>query len=270
MYRLITTISLLLTLITSATGQSIPSYWMNIYALEDYYNVRNQEAVKIDVQKTGFYSSGEMYKEKWLYNFSVPNNVDGELFMDGELKTKFTFISDNSNRRVKNVLQTNFPLLGWKKESVVFEYSAESNKSFEKRYDGSDQLVSVAEFWYDSLNHLARINQYDPNGHLLCYETANFDYSKFNYLYTVFDSSGSLISQKLNYCNIYSFSNIKNSFGDYTKVVWPTSPPEKKVYHEFSYKYDEHGNWTERVWFVVTNGEKEKRSIVKRKIKYKS
>lgn len=269
MYRLITTISLLLTLITSATGQSIPSYWLNLYALEDYYNIRNQNAVKIDVQKTGYYSSGEMYKEKWLYNFWEPNKVDGELFMNGELKTKFTFISNNSNRRVKNVLQTNFPLLGWKQESVIFEYSAEGNKSFEKRYDGSDQLVSVAEFWYDSLNHLVRINQYDPNGYLLSYETADYDYSKSSYQYKVFDSGGNIISQEFKYCNVSAFFNIKNSFGDYVKVIWPTSSPEKKVYHEFTYKYDAYGNWTERVWFVVTNGEKEKRSMVKRKIKYK-
>lgn len=270
MYRFLFTVGFLLAFCISATSQSIPSYWMNIYPLENYYELRNQKAVSIDVEKTGYYASGEMYKEKWIYNFIEPNRVIGELFLNGELKTKFTYIFDNSNQRVKNEFNTKYPALGWKHESIVFEYSAEGNKIAEKRFDGNDQLIGSAMFRYDSLNHLVRITNNDPAGNILSFETADYDYNKSVYLYKVFDSTGSLVSHKLNYCNIDSTSNIRNNLGDHTKVVWPTSSPDKEVYHEFAYKYDAYGNWTHRVWFVITNGKKEKRSIVKRKIKYRS
>jgi len=59
-----------------AKGQSIPSYWMNIYQLENYYETNSQNIKSIKVNVVTYFKI-DYYESKWIYKF--PKNY-GETF----------------------------------------------------------------------------------------------------------------------------------------------------------------------------------------------
>ena len=248
-------------------GQSIPSFWMNIYGLDNYFETKKGEINKITVNKIGYYSSGETYKEKWIYSYISPGRIQGEKYEDNELQMKFQYELDSLNRIVKEFTESKIPLMGWRKEIVVFEY-ADNKVIFEKRYN-ENNLISTAKYDYDNLNNPIKLSLYNSKGQLSSYETADYDYNKSTYLYKVFDSNDVMSLQETNFCNIVAAKNLKNEQGDLVQIIWPTASPDENVYHSFEYEYDNQGNWIKRKRFVLENKEKSKHSIINRKIEYR-
>jgi len=249
-------------------GQSIPSFWMNRYGLDDYFETKKGEINKITVDMIGFYSSGETYKEKWNYFFISPSRIQGEKFKDGEFQMQFLLVLDSLNQVVKKVTESIIPLMEKKIEIIVFEYS-DNKVIFEKRYDDNyNSLISTARYDYDNLNNPIKLSLYDSNGQLTSYETADYNYNNSTYLHKVFNSNDVVTLQETNYCNIFATKNIKNEYGDLVQIIWPTASPAENVYHSFESKDDNQGNWIKRKRFVLENKEKNKHSIINRKIKY--
>jgi len=258
---------LFLSLLTgSLCGQSIPSFWMNIYRLDDYFETKKGEINKITVDEIGYYSSGDTYKEKWIYSFISPSRIQGEKYKDSELQMKFQLELDSLNRIVKKITESKNPLMGWRKEIIVFEYG-DNNVIFEKRYDDNN-LIRSAKYDYDNLNNPTKLSLYNSDGQLTSYETAVYNYNKSAYLYKVFSANDVMSLQETDFCNVVTAKNLRNEHGDLVQIIWPTASPDDKVYHTFEYEYDNQGNWIKRKRFVLENKEKSRHSIINRKIEY--
>lgn len=242
-------------------SQSIPSYWMNLYELENYYELKQSKAKKI----IAHYRSDESHNAKWVYNILEDHRIMGELIKNGQQRSRFIYHLDSLGRRVKHIIDFKNNLWGWQKEIYVFEY-AEGKKVSEKHHNGKGDLMRTAIFEYDDKGRPIKLSVYNSNSHLESFETAK--YEDMQYIYKVFDSDERLVLSETRYYNMDVSSAEKNINGDYTKLMWPTSKAGSKVHHEFEYVYDAIGNWIKRTWTIVANGEKRSRSIVKRKIKY--
>ncbi len=252
----------------NSLGQSIPTYWMNIHSLENYYETRNNDVKKIVVNKTGFYSSGEKYVERWMFYFNEPNKILGEFYKGSELKSKYTYEFDDQKQLIKKIISIKQPLSGWREETYAYEYS-NGNKIVEKDFDENNELIRFVNFKYDNYHNPIKLTIVESPSLQKSYETADYDYKNSSYKYKVFNTNGDLVLEETNYCNTDSTNNIRNDMGDLTKVAWATSPPNKQVFHIMDYKYDENGNWIKRERTVESKNGKNKRSIIKRKIEYK-
>lgn len=261
-------IIVLLFLTLNTTGQSIPTYWMNIYNLENYYESRNDDIEKITVNKTGFYSSGETYNERWIFHFNEPNKIDGEFYKNGKLKSNFTYEFDEEKRLVKKKVRSNRPLVGWTKEIFLYEYLNE-NKIVEKHFNENEELIRFVNFIYDDYNNPVKLTIVNLPSLQKSYETADYNYQNSSYKYSILNTNGDLVLEETNYCNTDTTNNTRNELGDFTKVAWGTSSPNRQVFHTMDYKYDNNGNWIKRVRTVVSKDGKNKHSIIKRKIEYR-
>lgn len=247
-------------------GQSIPSFWMNRYGLDNYFEAQKGAVNQITVDQIGYYSSGETYQEKWIYSFSSPSRIQGEKFKDNELQLKFQFELDSLKRIVKKITAKKNPLMGWRKDSIVFEYAG-NKVIFEKHYE-DNTLIRSAKYEYDTLNNPTKLSLYNSNGQLISYETADYNHNQSTYLYKVFNANDVMSLQETNFCHIVEAKNLKNEHGDLVQVTWPTASPDENVYHSFEYEYDKQGNWIKRKRFVWENKEKSKHSVITRRIEY--
>ncbi|WP_299759874.1 hypothetical protein [uncultured Pontibacter sp.] len=247
-------------------GQSIPSFWMNIYKLENFHESRNGEIKRIVADKKGYYSNGQSYKEKWVYNFIDPYNIQGEYYKDKELKARFIYEFDSLNRRTKNVIESKVPLIGWQKETYTFEYVG-NNRDTERHFDANNNLLRFAKYEYDALGRPTQLQLYNSNGELDSYETADYQ-DNYKYIHKIFNSTGDLVFQEIKFSNIDTSLNLSNSNGDLTKHVWPTSSQDNKAFYIHTYKYDSSKNWTERHVQVESKNKQRKQSAVTRKITY--
>lgn len=249
-------------IINDIQSQSVPSFWMNIYSFDDYHDTRKENVEKIIVKRTGYYSSGKSYKEKWEYNFREKNKCDGKLFKDGELNSYFSYEYDSLNQKIKSITKSKIPSLGWEKQTIEYKY-IDGRRLFEKHFDGEYNLVRNAVFEYDSLKYLIKLSVNDT------YETADYNYKTDSYVYKVFNQRGELVLEKENFAHLNRGQEIRNEFGDLIQVIWPTANPINNVYHIMEYKYDKKGNWIKRKRYIVENGKSRVKSKITRKIKYK-
>jgi hypothetical protein len=249
-------------------NQSIPSYWMNVYNLNDLYLLRIDNVEQIIADQTGYYSSGGTYKEKWIFNFVDSFKIKGQFFKDGQLSSSFEYKFDNSGKLISKKLTSKQPLIGWQSKIITYEYET-GNLKYEKNFNNNMQLIDYVKFEYNTNNRPIKMSLMDASDRLISYETADYDEGKMIYYYKIFNSSGTLISDKIEYCNYDVSSNLINNYGDLVLLKWPLSNPEKNVLHQLEYKYDDQGNWIERKWLLLEGKKKEKRSITFRKIQYR-
>lgn len=59
-------------------------------------------------------------------------------------------------------------------------------------------------------------------------EEAIYDYDKDIYHYKVYNDKGDVVLSKLNYCITDTSENIRNAYGDFTKLLWTPSSTRKK------------------------------------------
>lgn len=257
----------LLAFIGHGLSQSIPSYWMNIYNLDDLYISRTDNVKQIIANVTGYYSSGETYKEKWIYNFIAPNKIAGQTYKEGQLTSSFEYVLNDSGIIVLKTTSFKQPLVGWQSMIIKYEYEA-GNLKYEKHYSKEKELIDYVQFDYDSSNRPNKMSLFNATGELRSYETAEYNENEGTYNYKVFDSSGSLITEEKEYFNLDKTSNQYNKQGDLAFLKWPTSNPNKDVFHRLEYKYDDMGNWIKRTWIILVGKKANKRSTISRKIIY--
>ncbi len=249
-----------------AIAQSIPSYWLNTDDLYLYYKTRSNNVQKMTVDLLGYYSDGETYKEKWVYDTIEQHKIQGQQYKDDELKSIFIYELDNLKRIAKNTTNSKFPLFGWQKEIHTIEYSS-NRKTVETTYGGNNNLIRIIKYAYDSLNNPVKLSIFNNQQVLESYETATYDYTHHKYIYTVFNSANELVLREKNYLNNDTTQNLKNSYGDFIQVDCPSVD---KTYYTLEYKYDDKGNWIERKMTLCKARKKSKYSVVKRNIEYKN
>ncbi|MDQ2178080.1 hypothetical protein [Marinifilum sp. D714] len=251
----------------TSSSQSIPSFWMNIYDLEDLYVFKSNNVKQIVANKTGYYASGATYKEKWIYNFVDSFKIVGQLHKDGELRSSFEYEFDKSGKVLRKSLASKRPLVGW--QSKVIEYEYESDLLiYEKNYSEDLQLIDYAQYEYDSDSKLVRLTIFDASDRIKSYETAEYNDAEKTFIYKVFDSSGTVKLEKTESLNLDKSANQLNEYGDLVLLKWPRSRSGTNVLHSLEYEYDNEGNWIKRRWIILDGKQKRKRSIVRRKISY--
>jgi len=268
MKKRLITIILVCCLIAGAMGQSIPSFWIGRCGLDDYYTTKDGEIDRITVDKTGYYSSGKTYNNKYIYNFSGNNKIHGVLYENGELKRRFMYELDSLNHKIKKIQDIKVPIFGWQREIYVFEYSND-DILIEKHYDKNNSLIRYVKYDYDSFHSPTKLSISNAIGKLISAETACYDYDNCSYTYKVFNENGDKQLQKIEYCNIDTTTNQRNIYGDLIKVLNPRSQPDRNIFYTLDYKYDKKGNWIKRKRFSVIDNKKKRYSIIKRKIKYR-
>jgi hypothetical protein len=263
-----TLLLLIIVISKSITGQSIPTYWMNIYDMHNYYEVNSKDVSKLTVSILGFYAYGGRYDEKWIYDFYDTNKIQGEKYFDNELKLKFVYEFDSLRHIIKKINEIKIPLVGWQKEIYTYEYT-DDKKTLEKHFDGNNNLIRIVKFEYDFKNNLNKISIYNSNMQLDSYETAVYKYEDYYYNNLIYNSKGEMVLNQKNYCIDDTTNNLRDKYGSFLKLRWPIAKPRKNVYHIFEYKYDLKGNWIYRKEKVATKWRKRRNSIITREIQYR-
>ena len=248
-------------------SQSIPSYWMNVYDLNELYLLNSNDAKQITVNVTGYYSSGGTYKEKWIYNFVSPKKIVGQEFKDSQLSSSFEYEFNDSSKIVRKIISTKQPLVGWQTKIIKFEY-VDDKLFFERHFSKDTLLIDYLRFDYNTSNYPIKMTLFNNSDQIISYETADYDERKKIYVYKIFDSNEKLISEKTEYFNFDSSADLFNVKGDLELLKWPRSNPEKNIFHSLEYKYDDNGNWISRKWLILEGRKKRKRSVITRKIVY--
>lgn len=260
------TTSFLLSLAQIAYSQSIPSYWINFYESEKFYFVRNKPAEKVTIHKTYLFNSGEFYELKQVFKYPSPNRIEGKTFKNGNLESRFAYEFDDQGRVIKNEVSHHVSAVGMQDMVYTHEYSG-NNRICSRHYTGKGQLLRIVHFRYDSLRRMTKMVISDPDNFLISYETA--DYGDKTYIHRVYNSRADLVLEEEIPCNIKVAGTQKNNYGDYTKIVWPSSGNGESADH-LEYKYDDFGNWYDLIYMQKSgDGEITDHYNVKRKIKYK-
>ena len=250
-------------------SQSIPSYWMNVYDLNDLYLLKTNDVKQVIANVTGYYASGGTYSEKWIYNFVDSNKIVGQSFKDSQLNSSFEYVFDDSGKLIQKVLSSKQPLVGWQSKITQFEYD-DDKLVLEKNLSKDLQLIDYVRFDYNISNYPIKMTLFDKSEQIVSYETADYDELKKIYIYKIFDGNKNLISEKTEYFNFDSSTDQFNDYGDLVLIKWPRSNPDKEIFHSLEYKYDDNGNWISRKWLILEGKKKKKRSAIKRKIIYSS
>ncbi len=240
---------------------------MNLYDLNDLYQVKASNVEQVIAEVKGFYSSGTTYNERWVFNYVNPKQIVGQLFKDSELTSNFEYFFDDSGKLTQTITSSRLPLVGW--QSSVTQYKFEKDKLVEVRHLSKIlQLLDYVRYEYDNNNHPVKLTFFDNLNQIISFETAEYDTYRKKYTYRIFDSDKKLISEDMEYFNLNKSKDLFNNNGDLILIQWPRSNPDKKVFHSFDYKYDIKGNWIKRKWLILEQKKKKRRSIVKRKIIY--
>ena len=253
--------------LTQQYAQSIPSYWMNIYHLYDYYAVRGDsvENIKVDVKE--YYDSGESYTNKWTYAYKNRQTIQGTHTKDGDVDTRFEYKLDSLNQVIKRTIDSKFVNSTWRREGYEFDY--QGGKLTTERQFSDKTFVRLAKYSYNNNGFLTKITFFNHENTLLSYETAIYMTDRPSYMNEVFNDKREPLSEHEFPCKIDSSSNKKNDYGDWMQILWLSSTAENTVLYTMEYQYDKRLNWTERKIFIVVNGKKKSRSVVKRKLVYK-
>jgi len=261
------TLIFLFTSFVIGLSQSIPSYWMNVYDLNDLYLLKTNDVEQVIANVTGYYASGGTYNEKWIYNFVDSNKIVGQFFKDSELNSSFEYTFDDSGKLMKKVISSKQPLVGWQSKVTQFEYEGDK-LVLEKNLSKDSKLIDYVRFDYNTSNYPIKMTLFDKSTQIISYETADYDVLKKIYVYKVFDGNKKLISEETEYFNFDTSVDKYNDNGDLILLQWPRSNPEKDIFHSLEYKYDENGNWISRKWLILEGKKKKKRSVITRKIIY--
>lgn len=151
---------------TFGFSQSIPSYWLNVYDLNDLYLLRTNIAKQIIVNHTGYYSSGTSYKEKWTFNFLDSLNIAGQIIKEGQLNASFIYKFNNSKKIIRKTITSKQPLIGWQTKNIEYEYEG-SNIKYERKYNSEMELIDYFIFEFDSNNKPVKMSLYDKSDNLI-------------------------------------------------------------------------------------------------------
>ncbi len=257
----------LFTSLVIGLSQSIPSYWMNVYDLNDLYLLKTNDVEQVIANVKGYYASGGTYNEKWIYNFVDSNKIVGQLFKDSELNSSFEYVFDDSGKLTQKVISSKQPLVGWQSKITQFEYEGDK-LVLEKHLSKDLQLIDFVRFDYNTSNYPNKMTLFDKSEQIISFETADYDELKKIYVYKIFDSNKKLISEKTEYFNFDKSKDQYNDYGNLVLLQWPRSNPDKNILHSLDYKYDDNENWISRKWLILEGGKKKKRSVITRKIIY--
>jgi hypothetical protein len=194
--------------------------------------------------------------------------VSGEFYSDEELSTRFLFQLDSLKRVVKRINDCKTPFNKWNREIYVYTYENEKRMA-EQHFVGNNELVRKVSYLYDEQGRPIQLSLLDPENNLIAFETADYDNVNFKYVHKVYNSDNQLVLTKSNSYNPDTTQNLKNDFGDYIKIFWPTADPQKKIFHTYQYQYDKNGNWIKMSEFISKDGKEDVISRISRKISYK-
>ncbi|TYA74721.1 hypothetical protein [Seonamhaeicola marinus] len=203
------------------------------------------------------------YSEKINFSFPKKSMIRLKRFKDSELESTKEFSIDSLNRVLKSIVRFKHKSLGWTTSKYETVYKEKTKDLKILNLDGS--LNYTMRVVLNEYNNPIEIRTLNRDNQLIALSTAEYDYNKNTFVYTVIRQDGSIaLKQKESFKKDYEIQ--RNEFGDLIEYYWPTSSNNVKYIVE--YKYDDRGNWT-RIKKIMIDGEKKKTTEIKtRKIKY--
>lgn len=252
--------------IDCAKSQSIPSYWMNVYGTK-LYVIKHGIPKHITVNSKHYYASGDYYTKKSIYNYISNNELEGVEYKNEEEQLRFKYTLDSLNRILTENSEEKYPLVGWTSKQIRYNY-VDAHLTQEMVYK-NNTLIRNVYYKYNEKGNIESITIYNDSNERVSQEEATYDYDKDIYHYKVYNGKGDVVLSKLNYCITDTSENIRNAYGDFTKLLWTPSSTRKKTYLITEYKYDSNNNWIEKKDYSQSDDKTKIQSIITRKIKYR-
>jgi hypothetical protein len=255
------------TIFQNQYAQSIPSHWMNIYPLQNYFVIKSDSVDNMVVDVKEYYSSGELHTTKWSYSLLNQHLIMGIFSKNDIAESRFQYVTDTLDRLISSKINFKSPLGGWYKEGYEFEYIG--NKRVSEKHFSDTTFLRFVQYTYDEKDYLTKIALINPQNILVSYETAEYSKDRKSYTYEIFNDKDGSISKTINYSNLDVNAIKLNAYNDIVEFVVPTSNPQNKTICNVEYKYDKYFNWVEKKIYLISEGKRKIQTVAKRKIKYK-
>ncbi|OIQ30332.1 MAG: hypothetical protein BM564_02890 [Bacteroidetes bacterium MedPE-SWsnd-G2] len=255
-------------------SQSIASYNSNANKYD-----KKDNFVQI-VEKTSFYNSDGIKTDIEYKDFNKSMQLTSLKRLDDKNKLIWLNIYkyDSLQRRISIYNKRWINKIGYQTKLSKYKYDSISN-FIQLDYNSKNQIMNIARYFFDKEKNLIRLENFNGNGNLIGYETANYDLENNVVVVNQFNNKNELINTN-NRAISYSGdkkqkpSNKYNEQGDliFYKRNWNEND---NVCYTIEYKYDKKGNWVskKRYSHIQIEGgklKKKKTNMVKtRKIKYR-
>ncbi|MBC7525279.1 MAG: hypothetical protein H7239_12680 [Flavobacterium sp.] len=205
--------------------------------------------------------------------FNQKGNITNRLYSDlnNHITGETKYFYDNDNRIIKkndgNIVRN-------------ITYDLKNNKYVEiKKYPWDEKTIN----YIDKNNNIIKIDMFEKNILIQrscmiynsddkkisekIYGTANKGELSYDYIYK-YDNKNNLISEsnKLDIKNEQNYNYNEN--GDVIEWCYSNSPLRELLFGTYTYKYDEKGNWIERIYYLGKGKYKKVEILTKRIIEY--
>ncbi|MCI2230542.1 hypothetical protein MC378_15305 [Polaribacter sp. MSW13] len=255
-------------------SQSIASYNSNATKYE-----KNANFAQI-IEKTSFYNSDGIKTEIEHKDFNKSMQLTSLKRFDDKNKLIWLNIYkyDSLQRRVRLDNKRWINIIGYQTKQTEYKYDSIGN-FVQIDYNSQKQISNIAQYFLDKEKNLIRLENFNGNGSLIGYETANYDLENNVVVVNQYNNKNELVNSN-NRAISHSgekkqkTSNKYNEQGDliFYKRNWNDND---NVCYTIEYKYDKKGNWISKKRYShiqTENGKlkKKKTKMVKtRKIKYR-
>lgn len=239
-------------------SQSILSY-MNFGTEREF---KSDKLVLESSSDFTFYNQSGEEKKKEISSYNIDNNLQFELRYDeeGNLKQRLSIQYNEVGKKVESKFENWLAIIGHTSESTSYKYGTNNFLVLLISRDQFNNIIRETTFINDKKGNPTEL-VIKVKGLLEGKETAVYNYEENQVEVSYFNSSDEFVNK--NKSKIY-FTNIEpgdivSEYGDILK--------SKTYEHEI--KYDKYGNWTKKIYYKISNGKKNKKSEIRREIKYR-
>jgi hypothetical protein len=254
-------------------SQSIASYNSNATKYD-----KNANFTQI-IEKTSFYNSDGIKTEIEHKDFNKSMQLTSLKRFDDKNKLIWLNIYkyDSLQRRVRLDNKRWINVIGYQTKHTEYKYDSIRN-FVQIDYNSQKQISNIAQYFLDKEKNLIRLENYNGNGSLIGYETANYDLENNVVVVNQYNNKNELVNSN-NRAISHSgekkqkTANEYNEQGDliFYKRNWNDND---NVCYTIEFKYNKKGNWIskKRYSHIKTESGKLKKKKIKmvktRKIKY--
>ncbi|WP_223550991.1 hypothetical protein [Aestuariivivens sp. NBU2969] len=244
-------------------SQSIGSYLSNLHMYDKY------EGIEEIIEKTTFYNSdgSETEIEHKKFNSSMGLMSLQRFNEENKLIWLNLYKYDSLGRIVRIDNKKWINTLGYQTSYTIYEYDNQNN-FIQIQYNAGNQPLEYWKYDFDDKQNLIQLANYDQNGNLYGYETAEYDVENNKMKVNVYDNRHNLKSSNvrpIKHEGEYKQKSTKkyNEHGDI--IYWERNlNKDDNVCYTLEYRYDENGNWVSQKrysYIKVENGKLKKKKL---------
>lgn len=200
------------------------------------------------IEKTTFYNANGVEKnvEHKIFNPSMDLISLQRFNEENKLIWLNLYKYDSLGRKVRIDNKKWINIIGYQTSYSTYEYDAQNN-FIHVQYNSRNHPLSFWKYYFDDKHNLIQLENYDQNGNLFGYETAEYDLENNRMTVNVYNDKHNLKSSNvrpIRHEGEYKqkSTNKYNDLGDI--IYWERNLNENdNVCYTLDYKYDKNGNW---------------------------